>query len=346
MAKRIDCRRTFGWQGITLRVPEDWDLGKVDGDFGNGYARLDDAQIVRAEVEWRSPPKRGRRLPMSQVVDRYLETLSQKAQKGGVSFTVHRQSGFLRDKRWLEGCDYETFVWESDYRAYNLARACGHCGRIVLLRVLGQLDEKVEGVVNEVFRSLGDHAEGGDLLWSVYGMTFRMPAEYKLAAHELKSGHIQLTFEQPGHECRVHRLSMAGMLLRGVELTEWYPAFFRKQLRDFEHVVAAASVRDHGGLRVSGRPRSRWRQVLRPLPFVNPRPRRYLDGRVWHCEVGNRICIVEHLHRKRDEAGDLADTLTHGYLCHPQGTEADPGGHAELPADAQRAAEVGEERGG
>ena len=49
-----DSHHDFGWQGIRLRVPSEWELGRVDGDMSSGYARLDDARMVRAEVEWRA----------------------------------------------------------------------------------------------------------------------------------------------------------------------------------------------------------------------------------------------------------------------------------------------------
>ena len=346
MATRDEKWRLFGWQGLCLRVPEEWDLGRVDGDYGSGYARLDDAEMVRAEIEWREVPTRGRRLPVSQVVDRYLDKLIKKAEKADMPFAVQRRARFLKDKRWLEGSEYEAFLWEADYRAYNVARVCGQCGRIVLLRLLARVDENLEGLVNEVFPSLVDHPEGDQLTWSVYGMTFRMPSDYKLSNQDLKSGHIQLTFEQKGHVCRMHRLSMAQTMLRGAGLSEWYPAFFKKQLRDFDFEVLEEEARGHAGIRIRGRPRSRWRQMLRPMPFINPRPRQYLDGRVWHCEVGNRICIAEHLYRRRDAGANLTDTLTDGFICHPKGTAPDAGGHDGLPAGAQRGSEVGEERGG
>jgi len=346
MAMRAEQGRLFGWQGLCLRVPEDWDLGRVDGDYSSGYARLDDAEMVRAEIEWREVPARGRRLPISQVVDRYLDKLTKKAEKSGMDFTVQRRARFLKDKRWLEGAEYEAFLWEADYRAYNVARVCGECGRIVLVRLLGRVDENMEALANEVFPTLTDHPEGDEVTWSVYGMTFRMPMEYKLSEQDLKSGHIKLSFERKGHVCRMHRLSMAQTLLHGGELSDWYPGFFRKDLRDFDYEVHGEEVRGHAGIRVLGRPRSRWRQMLRPLPFINPRPRRYLDGRIWHCDAGNRICLVEHLYRKRDDGGGLTDTLTDGFICHPQGAASDAGGHDGLPAGAQRHTEVGEERAG
>ena len=331
----------FGWQGVCLRVPDEWNLGKVDGDAKSGYARLDDSEIVRAEVEWRETPDRGRRLPVSDLVDRYLEKLEKKAEKTDTPFSVTRKAKFLRDKRWLEGTEYEAFTWSADYLAYNLARACPHCGRILLLRVLARLTENLEELADLVFRSVSCHSDDGQRYWSVYGMSFSVPEDFALSKHELKSGNIQMTFEKKNHSCRVQRLSMAQMLLKGTTLQEWYPNFFRKQLRDFSYDVAGTAVGGHEGLRVTGRPRSRWRQLLRPLPWLNPRPRYHLDALVWHCEEGNRICVVEHLYKRQKERDDLTDRLSTAYVCHPQETEADARGDAQLASGAQRPAQVG-----
>ena len=332
----------FGWQGVRLRVPEDWSLGKVDGNFKSGYARLDDSEIVRAEIEWREGAV-ARRMPISTLVDRYLEKLTKKAEKSDTAFAVQRRAKFLKDKRWLEGYEYEAFIWEADFRAYNLARLCDECGRIVLLRVLEPIRESDASLAEEVLRSLEDHGQEGRHFWSIYGMSFWMPDDLKLSAQELKSGNIQLTFERKGHSCRIQRLSMAQVLLRGTSLQEWYPAFFKKQLRDFDSQLRAAPVRGHDGMVVEGKPRSRWRQLLRPLPFVNPRPRQYMDSRVWHCEEANKICVVDHLYRKKGERGQLATELTDGYACHTEEAQAEPRSHAELAAGEERTARVGED---
>ena len=331
----------FGWQGVCLRVPDEWNLGKVDGDAKSGYARLDDSEIVRAEVEWRETPERGRRLPVPDLVDRYLDKLKKKAEKTDTPFSVTRKAKFLRDKRWLEGSEYEAFTWSADYLAYNLARACPDCGRILLLRVLARLNENLEELADLVFRSVSCHSDHGQRYWSVYGMSFHVPQDFNLSKHELKSGNIQMTFETKNQSCRVQRLSMAQMLLKGTTLEEWYPNFFRKQLRDFSYDVAGTAVGDHEGLRVTGRPRSRFRQLLRPLPWLNPRPRHHLDALVWHCEEGNRICVVEHLFKRQKERDDLTDRLSAAYVCHPQETEADARGDAQLASGAKRPAQVG-----
>ena len=327
----------FAWQGVRLRVPGEWSLGKVDGNYKNGYVRLDDASVVRLEVEWReSPPPRRQRLPIEDLVAKYLSNLEKKAEKAGLEFSSQRRAKFLKDKRWLEGEEYETFIWEADYRAHNLARVCRQCGRIVLLRVLSKPDEDdMAGLAEEIFRSAQDHPVDGSVLWCVYGMEFNVPEEFSLSDHKLRSGNIELTFEKKDHVFRIQRLSLANQLLKGTDLTSWYGHFFKKQLRDLNYDTTEDTVRGHSGLVVEGRPRSRWRQFLRPLPFLNPRPRQYLDGRVWHCEASNKICVVDHLYKKKDERDDLSDVLTPSYVCHQEKTEADSRGDAELATGAE-----------
>jgi hypothetical protein len=327
----------FGWQGVRLRVPAQWSLGKIEGNYKNGYARLDDASTVRLEVEWReSPPARRRRLPIEDLVTKYLSSLEKKAEKTGLEFTVERQARFLKDKRWLEGDEYETFTWEADYRAYNLARVCKQCGRIMLLRVLGKAGESnIAEVAEEIFRSLQDHPTDGSVFWCVYGLEFSVPKEFSLSENQLKSGNIQLTFESKDHVCRVQRLSMANQLLKGTDLTSWYSNFFKKQLRDLIYDTHEISESGHEALAVEGRPRSRWRQFLRPLPFLNPRPRQYLDGRVWHCEATNKICVVDHLYKKKDERDELCAVLSQGYVCHQEKAQADSRSDAELATSTE-----------
>lgn len=344
-----DTFHDVSWQGVRLAVPADWELGRVDGDGSSGYARLDDANMVRAEVEWRAAPARGARRPVADLVDRYIEQLEKKAGKSDLEFSVQRQAKFLKDKRWLEGSEYETFIWEADYRAYNLARACPECHRIILLRVLTKVGDNAEALVNRIMPTLEDHPHedhGGRTLWSLYGMRFLSPAGYDLTEHELKSGHIRLTFEKDrGRQIvRVHRLSMAQMLLKERTLQEWFPSFFHKDLKDFRSTVSAdpAGLRGHEGIRVEGSPRSRWRQILRPLPLVNPRPRRWLSGAAWHCPQQNRICVVEHLVRKQAEQDDdVLEDLISGYVCHAQDAAPDARSDDELPAGTQRVAELG-----
>ena len=84
-----------------------------------------------------------------------------------------------------------------------------------------------------------------------------------------------------------------------------------------------------------GRPRSRVRQLLHPLPFLNPRPRQYLHGRVWHDADLDKISIIEYLYRKKDLAGDLVNRVVDGHFLERQGTEVESGRDAGVAADPQ-----------
>ena len=330
MSDRVD----FAWQGLRLSVPDDWNLGRVDGDFEKGYARLDDAEIVRAEIEWRRLKGRGEALRLTELVDRYLANLEKKAQKVDAPFEVQRRARFLKNKKFLEGREYEVFIWEADFRAYNLALAL-KSGRVVLLRVLAKLDEFLPEQAEAVFSSLVDQEAEDAHLWSVYGLRFFAPRDLKLQSHSLKSGHIQLEFSLGKQVLRVHRLSMARIMLKDAHIQDWYPVFFKKHLRDFVVDIAPEAVQEHEGIRVEGRPRSRWRQLLRPLPFMNPRPRLYLRGRVWRDTSIDKVSIVEHLYRKKDTADELVAKVVDGHFIERQGTQAEPGRHAGVAANAQ-----------
>lgn len=338
--------KDFGWQGLRLRIPEEWNLGKVDGDQKSGYVRLDDAEFVRAEIEWRSLPT-GSHVSVEDLVDRYVGQLQKKADKNKLEFSCQRRAKFLTDKRWLEGDSYEAFIWEADVRAFNLARRDPASDRVVLMRVLSRLEEPQPAMgrkADEIFRTLEDGPrEGRGRFWGVYGMDFEMPVDFALSEHQLRSGHIRLSFERGSgrrqHVVHVHRVSMAQLLLKGTDLSTWYRAFFNKELRELNVETTPATVElggvQHEAIAIDGVPRSRWRMLLRPLPLVNPRPRQYLTGMLWHCEASNRLCLIEHLYRKRDDEQGLVNALIEDYACHEEESTTDARSDAELAPGAQ-----------
>lgn len=311
----------FGWQGLCLRTPDDWNLGRVDGGPDTGYVRLDDAEIVRAEIEWRTA-KRGVHQPLDALVERYLESLRKKASKAGLEFQVKHESRFLGDRAFLEGREYQAFTWTADYQARNLALRT-HPDRIVLVRLLSRVGEPDDGLAAQLLPTLQDQRGQAVWDWAVFGMRFAMPSQFKLESNELRSGHIKLTFESGRELCRVERLSMARMLLGDQDLAAWYPVFFAKQLRELIIDIQPAQVHGHPALRVTGRPRSRFRQLMRPLPWISPRPRVYTDALVWHCAPANKICVVEHQFRRRDQAGDMTERIADGYVCHEEAATPD-----------------------
>ena len=84
---RFDSWSTFQWHGIGLDIPEEWNPGKIVGDPKSGNVRLDDTEIIRIELEWKSADGDSR---VDQIVDRYVEGLAKTAQKEKRSLKVER----------------------------------------------------------------------------------------------------------------------------------------------------------------------------------------------------------------------------------------------------------------
>lgn len=319
--------RTFGWEGITLEVPQDWHLGKVTGDAKSGYARLDDSHMARIELEWRA----GTGLhPVSQIVGKYLANLQKEARQKSSPFEAERHLDLFREQGAQEGRDYETFRWIADYRAHNLARRCPHCGRIVLVRVLARQGEHLDDLIRSVLGSLRDHAEAGRHTWAIYDLECAVPETFQLLERSLKSGNIRLAFHEPKrkpeHTLQVEYVALAGMLLGRVSLIQWFESFFSRWLRDFQISDEPAHIYGHPGVQVHGRPRFRWPQALLSMPFFRRKARRFMRAWAWHCPPSNKLFVVRAV--SRDASDPLFQEMPIEVVCHQAQAASDPRGDA------------------
>ncbi|MBI4531285.1 MAG: hypothetical protein HY709_07155 [Candidatus Latescibacteria bacterium] len=364
--KRYTDWYTFGWHGITIRLPTEWNLGKIGGDTRrgvSGYLRLDDAEIVRVEIEWRAAKPKAE-VSIEKFVDRYTETLSKKAKAKGTLFAVQRQVSLIDTPE-----EHECFIWEADFRAYNFARRCSTCGRVVLLRVLTRPGEDASFVVPSIFASLTDHpANESTTYWGVYDLAFTLPAGLTLEEYSLKSGHLAFRFEK-GRESRsgsrvvgrsgsgagrsgestvggttvegaflIDRLSLGTLLLKRYQSPiEWFDTYFHKALRDFRCVYDAIEVAGHAGFSLKGTPKRRWLRLLSPMPFVASRPRRYMSGRLWHCPDSDKIFFARTLTKREECVADRVITI----VCHQENAEAFQRGNASISAETKPSPDVG-----
>ena len=310
---------TFGWHNLRFEVPEEWNLGKVTGDVNSGYFRLDDAEIVRMEVEWR-PMKIGQaaaqRFSLSQLVDRYLKNLQQKAGKTHQVLDVQRNVDVLKGAT-LPDKACEGFLWKADYRATNLAWRCTACNRVGLVRIFCRLNEDVGDVAGRILRSLQDHPEGDRQTWGVYGFVFRVPEAFRLEEYSLRSGHLRFAFRKGQTALHIERFGMADLLLKGwSSVEEWFEDSFRKPLREYTCSYQPDRIRGHEGVRLIGHPKSRWKLILRPT-LNRVRRSFHLRGRLWACEVSNRMFVVQTFSKNRDE--ELSEEVSREVACHEEG---------------------------
>lgn len=358
---------TFGWHGITVRLPSEWNLGRIGGDVRtgvSGYLRLDDAEMSRVEIEWRADPeskratsgscaagdaptskrRQGSDVNVKKVVDAYLAVLQKKAKAKGTSFSVQRDLPLAQIAD-----EHECFIWEADLRAYNVARICSVCGRVVMLRVLAKLSESGDAFVSSIFESLQDHPDRDSRHnWGIYDLTFSVPSELTLEDYSLQSGHLAFRFQErtgrkeaggtgarlrarwgrPGRRTyEIDRFSLGSLLLkRHSSLPEWFDLHFRKTLRDAVVAYQPSEFGGHSGYVLTGRPKSGWRRLLVPLPFVSRRSRRYLAGRLWHCPYSDKILSIKAVTTHEEPFADEVVTI----VCHQESAEHLQGGDAAV----------------
>jgi hypothetical protein len=71
-------------------------------------------------------------------------------------------------------------------------------------------------------------------------------------------------------------------------------------------------------LNIHGRPKSRWRGLLQPLPFWNMRPRQFLTGRLWTDFDANKIFAVQGFWKKQEEAPDVEACVRSVFAVSPR----------------------------
>jgi hypothetical protein len=321
----------FGWQGFLLRVPTEWNPGRISGDFKSGSVRLDDAEVVRMELEWREA---GGDVSISGIVDRFVEGLAKDAQRKKGRLEIKRRFDLPGAGDRPSGSEQETVFWETDCRVYALVRRCAASNRIAFVRIIGRRDEDLAEVARDVLLTLEDQAPEGPRRWALYDLLCDIPPGFDLETCTLRSGHIQLRFTHGQSTLRVDRLSMAGILLKERPVQAWFEDFFNKELRDLDCTFKPYLDQRHRGIHASGNPRSRWRTILSPLPLLNVRKRLALDGCAWHCPESNKIYAVLTLYQKKEDTIPVEE-VCRGVVCHKTESADQSRGDARIQARAE-----------
>lgn len=299
--------KTFGWQGITLTVPADWELAFTRGSFHSGYVRLADEDSLRLEMRWETGPTSA---PASDTVNSYLAKLERKARKTRVDLQVQR------DLKLASPTDnVECYRWVADKQSIAMMSRCSDCGRSLHLHLLGRPDERLRGIARTVFASLRDHPEGDELLWQFHDLGLRSPRGLPLSRQSLKAGAVRLVFGRRLKRLYFARVSLAEVILARRDLETWLRGFCEREFKRRSIRVTEEKIRGHDGVRIEGRP---W-LLFNPLRLLG-RPR-IVRGACWHCEDTNRIFLCVYDGPARD-ATCLQAALAGLQCCEQAGNAA------------------------
>ena len=271
--------KRFGWQGIGVDVPVEWELHRHSGDEKAGYAALDDGEEMRLQVRWTQAGRGG--AAVTKTVARYGKSLS-KACRGHIEFESYDAS--YVPKKLRQGRKMEAFRWETDRVAYGLAWHCAASGRVVLMEVLFEGNAKDRRGAHRILRSAMKGGQDEGRLWSVYGFAFQTPASYNLERPDLAPGRLRFLFRESRRSwLRVERWAVASQW-RGKATLEQWPGELLK--------VMGATPRGEMALaqtQVGGHVACRFGQAVGRKGWAR---RERIEGVVWVCAEEDKVLAV------------------------------------------------------
>lgn len=306
-----DKRSIVGWQGITVRVPEDWHIGAISGEDEDGYLRIQDDEMVRLEIKWEQA---GKFVDMDSVVDKYLHDLERRSQRSQPPMKTRRGS---RRKGPDERARRSVvrFGWSGDRQGQGMAWLCEQCSRVVIAQAMAPEGEDIRSLGRDVLGSLRCHSEGGWRTWATYGFVADIPDDFKLSGQKLMTGLIEFSFERDTEKLIVSRRGLADVVLRNTTLLRWTGAEMGPRLRDCACQTDAVTVHGHEAVTISGH---KSKLAPRAQRFVRHIMRRTFGDRaeyiIWHCEQANKIIAVESL--VDVETSGLAREVAQRVRCH------------------------------
>ena len=276
----------FGWRGIRLDTPPDWEPAILEGDAEQGYARLDDMDAIRFELRWN--PVSGDPTP-EELRDQMLGKLL-----GGHGDVKAEAMPPLRHG---DGGSY--FRWRGEVAALGRVSFCPQTKRAVLGQVIFPDGRENRAEACAVLGSIEDRAAEKTALWSLYGFSAEVDSSWRLTEWGFSVGQLEFCFERPAQRLRFKRWGPAEVLLRNYDFDTWHrlmvlPTFGKVDRTEVIEVAA------HEGIAVTRtRPAGSFGALVSRL--ANPRSawRRWnTDSLAWHCPQTNRLFVWEHASRR------------------------------------------------
>lgn len=226
--------KIFAWQGISLKIPQNWDLGAIEGEWKEGYFRLDDPEDIRLELKWR---REKRKVSLENVLENYLANLKLQAKRKKLTFLSVKPREELT-KIYLRDKEVKTFSWKSGSQdgrdsggeIFGFVSQCNRCHAVMMIQTF--LREKDLGLIPDILKTLDDHPASNFTSWAVYDFMFSLPNDFTLDRCSLKSGYLEFTFSTNSAQIKIRRWGLANILLGSVQLNQWSRDIAPKVLRN------------------------------------------------------------------------------------------------------------------
>jgi hypothetical protein len=284
--------KQFGWRGISLNIPPQWELLKLGGNDNNGFVSLGDNLKINLELKWKYSRFN---LSISKILDKFLYSIEKKAKQKKENYKFNKDID-LSDKS--KSLSYE---WKTDsVSAVGVIWHCDQCKRVVLVQLLNQnLD-----LTKKILEDLKCHEDGEERLWSVYNLSFILPNVWKLRNYIFKSGYLKFLFVKHNEELSIERWGFARSLMSNTSLENWFKCFYKERFKE-NSLINNINLNGHNGLNAIFTPRKKGFFSLKTIVS---------SFYIWYCEDSNRIFVIGESSTKPNEI--LLNNLIKSIKCH------------------------------
>lgn len=307
----------FGWQGITMEVPPNWELSALSGDYDNGYIRMDDESSSRMELKWSKTKEK--KPDLQKILDEYFKGMKKRLGASADGLKIKRNIELVKNEDFFRNRDVVFYSWKTDVRANGAIWFCRECKRVVVIQLMGYLKENILSDTLRIFESVHDHPEGQVNLWSAYNLSVEIPRRYQLDKRKLMSGYISFSFIDGSRILNVERYGLADVILKDADIGSWFRSYHAKDLRKYGFVIdeidSSSDDRDQRLKMIGQEKRFIDRIPISPLFIIDKILRRkQIASRFWHCKESNRIYVVTAISKKG--ADELVSQVVSSIKCH------------------------------
>jgi len=183
----------------------------VPAEMGNHYLMLEHAAAPVMEIKWGQ-------VKGSFSHARHLRQLSSGHKKSlGKTIRPWTLPGSWQDT--LASFQAEGFQWQGpQFSGMGATLYCPFCRTASLIQFYRSNPAVNDAVASALLASFRDHREDDQILWSVFDIRARMPANLKLWRHRFSAGYFELKFASKAHTVILNRWGPASVLLAGRDL--------------------------------------------------------------------------------------------------------------------------------
>jgi hypothetical protein len=204
----IGNRQWLCWQGLSCRVPADWNVVKIEGDRRAGLLLLADLDSAKLGIRWATAKSKA---PAAEVVRQALrQEVGQLALEDAKELSPANSSfafQMLYEDPDPPGRDVWIGLSDESHRLVQVSYQCKR--RDLVLR-------------NEIVDEMEDQPIDAAQKWSALDLSCVVPAGFELKSHSLSAGDLRLNFIATGRRMlNVRQVGPATLALARQSIEKW-----------------------------------------------------------------------------------------------------------------------------